>query len=171
MCMKKVYSTVVMLAMMFVASCFSSCSDDDEFNNNDAVGQWEIVELDNGEDNANKDKKWVVYGRFLVYFWDKVDIEGGRYFYLDANGTWKDNFADHYTTYWTLEGKTLTTAYEILEEPYQITYKVIKLTSSEMILNHQYSSEEKDVYKEKSKGLHRNDVIPSSCRASRRSSK
>lgn len=118
--MKKLYSTIMMFAMMVAALSLSACGGDDDDNDvssNGIVGVWEVVSFDfEGGDNV------------------KSDLKVGDKLYLFENGTYRD---DTSKGKWKLNGNTLTI---IDDGEYSIpaVMKIEKLTLSEMVLSIDY---------------------------------
>lgn len=122
--MKRVYSLVVLLAMMVTALSFISCSKDDEENNggngssNALVGTWDVISCESAEwdwySNTYKpyteypDNEYWVFTAKNVTFYAKDDL---------ANGT-----AVKYE--YNAEAKTLS-----INSGF-VTYKILELTAT-----------------------------------------
>ena len=121
--MKKVYSTIMMLAMMVAALGFTACGsddEDDEVSEASIVGVWECTAFDyhsiSGDDDVDE------------------GIKVGEKIYFHSDGTFSES-GDQGT--WRLKGNQLTV---IVDDEYYlpVVYTVSKLTSSELILKIDY---------------------------------
>ena len=118
--MKKLYSTIMMLAMMIAALSLTACGGDDEDeidDNNSIVGLWEVVSIDfNGADGVES------------------ELRVGDRLYINANGTFNDT---EDSGRWTLNGKVLTFN---TDGEYQVpaVFEISRLTSNELVLKIDY---------------------------------
>ena len=120
--MKKLYSTIMLLAMMVAALGLTACGGDDDDNGNGGssngiVGIWEVVSFDfEGDDNVES------------------DLKVGEKLYIFENGTYRD---DTSKGRWTLKNNTLTL---IDDGEYSLpaVMDVQKLTSSELVISIDY---------------------------------
>ena len=130
--MKKVYSTITMLAMMVAALSFTACGgDDDEIDNGgDAsiVGEWECTNLDLDKNTSG------LYVESRINIGDRVRFQ--------SDGTIYAHFSDGEsdTGRWSLRGKTLIIDGGVrlgdsssVDVPFE--YNVTKLTSTELEFN------------------------------------
>jgi len=115
--MKKIYSTLTMLAMMVAALSFTACGgDDDEIDNGgDAsiVGTWECTYYDFGTDHQIN--------------LDDSDLDIGDRICFKSDGTYYTS--DNETGRWSQKGKTLTVAVDD-EISIPFDYKITELTST-----------------------------------------
>ena len=117
--MKKLYSSIMLLAMMVAALGLTACGGDDadDGGDNSVVGLWEVVSIDfNGADGIES------------------DLKIGDRLYINADGTFR-NLEENGR--WTLNGKTLTF---IANGDYQVpaVFEISKLTSNELVLKIDY---------------------------------
>ncbi len=123
------------LLFAFVLSAgFASCSDDDEGVDSSAiVGKWEITWSEGYErdsEDPEYDDEW-------------SEAVGGIYVVFNSDGTgYEEDESDPFT--WTLEGDKIT----VKSKYYTEVSDVVKLTSSEMILEY-YEREGSAEYYEK----------------------
>lgn len=84
--MKKIYSTIMMLAMMVAALSFTSCGGDDDDEGGESssalVGTWELVSSrfyssDGWEEYEEEDGYWV-FTRDKVTIYDDDDLADGK---------------------------------------------------------------------------------------------
>ena len=122
--MKKVYSTVMMLAMMVAALSFTACGGDDEVDNGKVeasiVGVWECTALDIDAE----------YPEMIAD--EKMHI--GERVYFNSDGTYS---TDEETGRWTQKGNTLIMNGEVRLGDYSnktvpFEYTITKLTSTEL---------------------------------------
>ena len=121
--MKKIYSTVMMLAMMVAALSFTACGGDDEVDNGGGeasiVGVWECTYFDFDSDlpGMNADSNMQIGDRIR----------------FKSDGTYEANYknGETETGSWSLKGNTLTVAADVdISIPFD--YKITKLTSTEL---------------------------------------
>ena len=130
--MKKVYSTVMMLAMMVAALSFTACGDDDDVDNGSGdasiVGEWECTNMNYDEDLSG------LYVESRINIGDRVRFQ--------SDGTIYAHFSDGDTDTgrWSLKGKTLIIDGAVrlgdssgVNVPFE--YNVTKLTSKELEFN------------------------------------
>ena len=122
--MKKVYSTVIMLAMMVAALGFTACGgDDDEVDNGggDAsiVGVWECTYFDFDSDYPE------MFDNTGMQISDRVRFK--------SDGTYETDYKSGYneTGRWSLKGNTLTVSANV-EPSIPFDYKITKLTSTKL---------------------------------------
>ena len=114
--MRKIYSTVMMLAMMVAALSFTACGgDDDEIDNGgDAsiVGMWECTYF-------NSDTDYSEMFESTIYVGTRICFQSGGTYYTDYGETGR----------WSLKGNTLTA---IVDDKISIPcdYNVTKLTET-----------------------------------------
>ena len=114
--MKKIYSTVMMLATMVAALSLTACGgDDDEIDNGgDAsiVGEWECTYFDSDTDYSEMFES-------TIYVGTRICFQSGGTYYTDYGETGR----------WSLKGNTLTA---IVEGKISIPcdYNVTKLTAT-----------------------------------------
>ena len=121
--MKKLYSTVMMLAMMVAALSFTACGGDDEVDNGggDAsiVGMWECTNFDSVTDYPEVFESTINVGT-------RVCFQSGGTYYTDYGETGR----------WSLKGNTLTA---IVDDKYKIpcdyTIKMLTATTLEFSLD------------------------------------
>ena len=105
--MKKIYSTIMMLAMMVAALSFTACGDDDDDTPETSIcGIWKCV-------SAN-------YGEWEGYMEDETRV--GDILYLNEDHTFNVN---NNNGTWSLSGNTLT-----LNSGIPVSYKITQLTAS-----------------------------------------
>ena len=121
--MKKVYSTVMMLAMMVAALSLTACGSDDDVDNGGGdvsiVGVWECTyfDLDTDYPSMNADSNMQIGDRVC----------------FKSDGTYEANYknGETETGRWSLKGNTLTVAADVdISIPFD--YKITKLTSTEL---------------------------------------
>ena len=124
--MKKIYSTVMMLAMMVAALSFTACGGDDDVDNGKVeasiVGEWECTYLDFDKDYPG------LHADAHLNIGDRVRFK--------SDGTYYANYSDgeSETGRWSLKGNTLTIAADVeISIPFE--YNVTKLTSTELEFN------------------------------------
>ena len=122
--MKKVYSTITMLAMMVAALSFTACGgDDDEVDNGGGeasiVGMWECTYFDFDSDYPEQ--------------FDNAGMQIGDRVRFKSDGTYEADYKSGYneTGRWSLKGNTLTVAVNA-EPSIPFDYKITKLTSTEL---------------------------------------
>ena len=122
--MKKVYSTITMLAMIVAALSFTACGgDDDEVDNGGGdvsiVGVWECTyfDLDTNYPSMNADSNMQIGDRIR----------------FKSDGTYETDYVSGYneTGRWFLKGNTLTVAVNA-EPSIPFDYKITRLTSTEL---------------------------------------
>ena len=117
--MRKLYSTIMMLAMMVAALSITACGGDDEedASDNSIVGVWEVVSVD-----------------FKSSDGEGGDVKVGDRLYINADGTFRDT---EDSGRWTLNGKTITF---IASGDYMIpaVFEISKLSSNELVLKMDY---------------------------------
>ncbi len=123
--MKKLYSTVMMLAMMVAALSFTACGgDDDEVDNGGGeasiVGVWECTYFDFDSDYPEQ--------------FDNAGMQIGDRIRFESSGRYQANYksGDIETGRWTLKGNTLTVAADVEDISIPFDYKITKLTSTEL---------------------------------------
>ena len=131
--MKKLYSNVMMLAMIVAALSFTACgSDDDDVDNgkvdSSIVGEWECTNLDLDKNSSG------LYVDSRINIGDRVRFQ--------SDGTIYAHFSDGDTDTgrWSLKGKTLIIDGAVrlgdssgVNVPFE--YNVTKLTSKELEFN------------------------------------
>ena len=124
--MRKVYSTVLMLAMMVAALSLTACGGDDDVDNGKVdstiVGEWECTNLDFDKNLSG------LYVESRINIGDRVRFQ--------SDGTIYARFSDGEsdTGRWSLNGNTLTIAADVeISIPFE--YNVTKLTSTELEFN------------------------------------
>ena len=122
--MKKVYSTITMLAMMVAALSFTACGgDDDEVDNGGGeasiVGMWECTYFDFDSDYPEQ--------------FDNAGMQIGDRVRFKSDGTYEADYKSGYneTGRWSLKGNTLTVAVNA-EPSIPFDYKITRLTSTEL---------------------------------------
>lgn len=124
--MKKLYSTVMMFAMMFAALSLTACGgDDDEVDNGgDAsiVGMWECT-------------YFVFDTDYPEMFDDNSGMKIGDRIRFKSDGTYETDYKSGHkeTGRWSLNGNTLTVA-ENADISIPLDYKITKLTSTDFEL-------------------------------------
>ena len=116
--MKKLYSTIMLLAMMVAAVSFTACGgDDDDKGGTDAsiVGVWECTYYDMHSNIPNYTKQTDVGDRVR----------------FNSDGTYS---TDKETGKWKKEGNTLTLMLDA-EVVIPVNYKIEKLTATELELS------------------------------------
>ena len=122
--MKKLYSTMMMLAMMVAALSLTACGGDDD-------------EVDNGKDEASIVGVWeCTYFDFDTDYPEMFDNSGmqiGDRVRFKSDGTYETDYVSGYneTGRWSLKGNTLTVAVNA-EPSIPFDYKITKLTSTEL---------------------------------------
>ena len=115
--MRKIYSTVMMLAMMVAALSFTACGgDDDEIDNGGGdvsiVGTWECTYF-------NSDTDYPEVFESTIYEGARVCFQSGGTYYTDYDETGR----------WSLKGNTLTvTVNDKISIP--CDYTITKLTAT-----------------------------------------
>ena len=117
--MKKLYSTIMMLAMMVAALSLTACGDDDDdevVDDNSIVGVWECTSFDYSD----------VFGDYE----DDERLKVGERIIIKSDGTYSE---PNDRGRWKLSGKTLTF---ISDDDYSIpaVFTISKLTSKELVL-------------------------------------
>ena len=125
--MKKVYSTVMMLAMMVAALSFTACgSDDDEVDNGKVeasiVGVWECTYFDFDTDYPE--------------MFDNSGMQIGDRVWCESDGRYSTDYksGDNETGRWSLKGNILTVRANV-EPSFPFDYRITKLTSTELEFN------------------------------------
>ena len=118
--MRKVYSTIMLLAVMALALCYTSCSSNDheeEGNETSIIGVWECISAD--------------YGELEEYGDDET--RPGDLFYINADYTYY--IVGHYngSGRWSLSGKNFKMKPNMTNS-FPITYTITQLTSSTLSL-------------------------------------
>ena len=118
--MKKVYSTIMMLAMMVAALSFTACGgdDDDEIEGEASiVGVWKCVSAD--------------YGEWEAYLKDNTRV--GDLIYFNSDHTYRAVGNNNDSGTWSLNGNTLKIdSYDSYSIP--MTYTVSQLTSNSLTI-------------------------------------
>ena len=120
--MRKIYSTVMMLAMMVAALSFTACGgDDDEIDNGGGdvsiVGMWECTYF-------NSDTDYPEVFESTIYEGARVCFQSGGTYYTDYDETGR----------WSLKGNTLTvTVNDKISIP--CDYTITKLTETALELS------------------------------------
>ena len=121
--MRKIYSTVMMLTMIFAALSFTACGGDDDVDNGKVeasiVGEWECIYFD--------------YGKNYSGLETDVHLNIGDRVRFKSDGTYYASYSDgeYETGRWSLNGNTLTIAADVeISIPFE--YNVTKLTSTEL---------------------------------------
>lgn len=114
--MKKLYSTMMMLAMMVAALGFTACGGDDDVDNGKVdstiVGEWECTHFDSDTDYPEMFES-------TIYVGTRVCFQSGGTYYTDYGETGR----------WSLKGNTLTiTVNDKISIP--CDYNVTKLTAT-----------------------------------------
>ena len=121
--MKKLYSTIMLLAMMVTALCLTACDDDDEKSESKLIGVWECVSTDYGE-----------WGNYLE---DETKV--GDLIYFNADGTYKEVGHNNDSGRWSLSGNKLNMR---SNDSYSVpaTYTVTQLTTNQLsiVLSEEY---------------------------------
>ena len=122
--MRKIYSTVLMLAMMVAVLSFTACGgDDDEVDNGKVeasiVGVWECTYFDFDTDYPE--------------MFDNSGMQIGDRVRFYSDGTYETDYKSGHneTGRWSLKGNTLTVAVNA-EPSIPFDYKITKLTSTEL---------------------------------------
>ena len=121
--MKKIYSTVMMLAMMVAALSFTACGGDDDVDNGGGdvsiVGEWECTYFEIDTDYPGMS--------------DNTGMQIGDRVWFESDGRYSTDYKSGYneTGRWSLKGNTLTVAVNA-EPSIPFDYKITKLTSTEL---------------------------------------
>ena len=122
--MRKIYSTVLMLAMMVAVLSFTACGgDDDEVDNGKVeasiVGVWECTYFD--------------YDTDYPEMFDNSGMQIGDRVRFKSDGTYETDYKSGHneTGRWSLNGNTLTVA-ENADISIPFDYKITKLTSTDL---------------------------------------
>lgn len=122
--MKKLYSTVMMLAMMVAALSFTACGgDDDEVDNGKSeatiVGMWECTNFDSDTDYPEMFESTINVGT-------RICFQSGGTYYTDYGETGT----------WSLKGNTLTiTVDDKIKIPCDYTITMLTATTLEFSID------------------------------------
>ena len=126
--MKKLYSTIMLLAMMVAALSLTACGDDDDEGDEiddktSIIGVWECVSTD--------------YGEWGDYLEDETKV--GDLIYFNADGTYKEVGHNNDSGRWSLNGNKLNMR---SNDSYSVpaTYTVLQLTANQLsiVLSEEY---------------------------------